>query len=129
MDICERLDAALDCFFETIGRVGLRKLHSCLNSRQHVFGTVLRLARQNRNLRLTALALGYVAGDLRCTNDLTLRISNRRDSQRNIYQTPMLSLTNGFIRLDPLTASDALKDRILFLLIFQRDQNPDGLTD
>ena len=57
MDICERLDASLDGLLETFGRVGLRQMHSRLNSRQHVLGSVLGLARENSDLRLVPLLL------------------------------------------------------------------------
>src|SRR5258708_6898467 len=51
MDICQRLDTSLDCLFKTGGRVGVRKLHSRLNSRQYVPGAVLGLSSENSDLR------------------------------------------------------------------------------
>src|SRR5205809_1240282 len=118
MNIRERLNAPFDHRFEPIGRLGLSKMHSRLYRRQNVFGSVLRLACEQRDLRLTAFTFGNVTGDLRRADDLTLKVSNRRDGQRNIYQAPMLALTNGLIVIDALTASDALKDGVLFCVIF-----------
>src|SRR3984893_2702047 len=123
MDFCERLNASFDRRFEPIRRLGLSKMHGRLYRRQDVLGSVLRLTCEKRDLRLTALTLGYVAGDLRCADDFTLRVSNRRNGQRNIYQTPVFVLTNSFIMLDALTASDALKNGVLFWVVLLRDQN------
>jgi hypothetical protein len=60
MDVRERLNASLDCVFETIGRVGLTKMHCRLNSRQHVLGSMFGLTGEDGNLLLGSLALSYV---------------------------------------------------------------------
>src|SRR2546430_4963699 len=109
MHVRERLNAPFDRRFEPIDRLGLSKMHGRLYRSQDVFGPVLRLACQKRDLRLSAFTLGYVSRDLRRADDLALTVCNRRDGQRNIYQAPMLVLTNGFIVLDALAASNAVQ--------------------
>ena len=44
------------------------RLHGC----QHVLGAMLGLASENGDLRLATLALGNVAGDFRCADDLAV---------------------------------------------------------
>jgi hypothetical protein len=63
VDICQGLDASLDCAFETLGRVGLSEMYSRLYSCQHVLGPVLGFPSKNSELPLTLLALRDVTGD------------------------------------------------------------------
>ena len=70
------------------------------------------------DLRLAPFALSYVASDFRCADDFALGVSDWRNGQRNLNQTPMPALPNGFIMFDALPVSDALNDRnFLFLVI------------
>src|SRR5258706_275678 len=104
-------------------------MHGCLHRCQDVFGSVLGLARENIDLRLAPLVLGNVTDNLRGADDLSLRIFDRRDGQRDVYQTPVLTLADGFVMFDALAPSKALDDRFLFFLLFWRDQNPDVFPD
>src|SRR5260221_589210 len=97
-------------------------MHGCLHRCQDVFRSVLGLARENRDLRLAPLALGNVTDNLRGADDLSLRIFDRRDGQRDVYQTPVLTLADGFVMFDALAASDASYNDRLFVLPFLRDQ-------
>src|SRR5260370_981768 len=129
MDVRECLNASFDRRLEPIGRLGLSKMHGRLYRRQDVFRSVLGLARENRDLRLAPLVLGNVTDNLRGADDLSLRIFDRRDGQRDVYQTPVLTLADGFVMFDALAAPNALDDRFLFVLVFWRDQNLDVLAN
>jgi hypothetical protein len=107
MDLCERTDAPFDQFLEIIRRVGMRKTHRRLHRGQDVLCSMLGLVREIDDLSLAPFALGYVASDFRCTNDLAARVSDRRNGQRKVDQTPMLALPNGFKSFDALAASNS----------------------
>ena len=70
MDICEGLNASLDCALEPVGCFGVRKMHGRLHCCQHVPGSVLGLAREYGNLRLAALALRDVTREAAAVNEL-----------------------------------------------------------
>src|SRR5260370_491485 len=104
-------------------------MHGCLHRCQDVFGSVLGLARENIDLRLAPLVLGNVTDNLRGADDLSLRIFDRRDGQRDVYQTPVLTLADGFVMFDALAPSNAFNNHRLFVLPFWRDQYPHGFAD
>jgi hypothetical protein len=57
---------------------------------------VLGFASEIDDLSLAPFAPPYVASDLRCAGDLASSVSDQRNGQRNVDQTPMLALPNGF---------------------------------
>jgi hypothetical protein len=97
MDFCERINTPFYQFLEIIGRIGMRKPHGRLHGSQDVLCSMLGLVREIDDLSLAPFALRYVASDFRCTDDLAPSVSDRRNGQRNVDQTPMLALPNGFI--------------------------------
>src|SRR6185437_1737375 len=129
MDLSERTDASLDQSLEIIRRIGMRTTHRCLHGGQNVFRSMLCLTREIDDLRLAAFAFRYVASDFRCPDDFALGVSDRRDGQRNVDQTPILALANGFIVFDALSATYSLYDRLLLFLKIWRSQNCNRLAD
>jgi hypothetical protein len=129
MDLCERINALFDQFLEVISRTGMRKTHCRLHGSQDVLCAVFGLAREIDDLSLAPFALSYVASDFRCADDFSLGVPDRRNGQRNVDQTPMLALPNGFIVFDALAAPDSLNDPFFLLLVIGRDQNRNRLAD
>jgi hypothetical protein len=117
VDARERLNTSLYCTLETFGRIGVGKACGRLHGRQHVLGSVLGFASEIDDLSLVPFALRYVASDLRCADDLASSVSDRRNGQRNVDQTPVLALPNGFKRFDALAASNSLNDRFFLFLV------------
>src|SRR6476620_6928630 len=107
MDIGKRLNASLNCPFQTVGCFGLRKPHSCLHGREQVLTSVLRFPSQRRDLLLASLLLRNIPRDLRSSNNLAFRISDGRDGQRNDDQASVLALPNRLVMIDALPASYA----------------------
>ena len=107
----------------------MRKPHRRLHCHQDVLCSMLGLAREIDNLRLAPFALSYVANNFRCADDFALGVSERRNGQRNVNQTPMLALPNGFIMVDALAASDTLNDRIFLFLVIGWNQSRNRLAD
>src|ERR1700751_5035280 len=103
--------------------MGMRKTHRRLHGGQDVLCSMLGLAREVADLRLAPFVLSYVASDFRCADDFASSVSDRRNGQRNVNQTPMLSLPNGFKVLDALAAPDSLNDTFFLLLVIGWDQN------
>ncbi len=84
---------------------------------------MLGLAREIDDLRLAPFVLSYVASDFRCADDFALSISDWRNGQGNVNQTPILALPNGFIVFDALAAPNSLHDRLFLFLAIGRNQN------
>jgi hypothetical protein len=129
MDLCECVNAPFDQFLEVVSRTGMGKTHRRLHGGQDVLCAVFGLAREIDNLRLAPFALRYVASDFRCADDFSLSVPDRRNGQRNVDQTPMLALPNGFIVFDALAAPDSLNDPFFLLLVIGWDQNRNRLAD
>jgi hypothetical protein len=129
MDICEGLNTSLDCFLETIGRVGLRETHHRLHIRQQIFSSVFCLPIENRNLRFDPLPVSNVAGNLRSAEDSPFGAHDRRDGQRNIDQPSVLALANGLIMLNALAAPDKLQNYVILILTLRRCQDGHPLAD
>src|ERR1700704_5022772 len=99
MDIRERLNASIDCVFETIDRFGLTKMHSGLHSRQHVLSSVFSLTGQNRDLLLAALALRNVPVHAHPTTHATVAIPKWDSANRS--PTPFAAgVTNAIFRVN-----------------------------
>ena len=61
--------------------------------------------------------------DFRRADDFSRGISNRRDRQRNINETPILPPTHGFVEFHPIAPANAINDLVLFFLAIRRDQD------
>src|SRR6202022_1467308 len=83
---------------------------------------------QKRGVYL-ALALRNVTSDLRRPDDLTLRVSDRRDGQRDINQASIFAPTNCFIMVNAFASSDLLKNKRLLVSTILWDQYRHGLPD
>ena len=60
---------------------------------------------------------------------LTRRILDRRYAERDIDQSAILVPPDGFIMLDTLSATDAIKDHGLFIRMVRRYQDQNRLAD
>src|SRR5712671_5550008 len=129
MDLCEGINAPFDQLLEIIRRIGMRKTNRRQHGGQDVLCSMLGLAREIDNLRLAPLMLSYVASDFRCADDFALSVSERRNAQRNVNQTPVLVLPNGFVMFDALAAEDSLCDSLFLFLAIGRNQYHDRLAD
>src|SRR4028118_1840338 len=78
-------------------------------------------------LILGPLALGDVAGDSRCANYVTSRISNGRHGQRDVQPPTVLGDAHGLVVVHFLAASDPLEYRRDLLWTFGRTQHGDRL--
>jgi len=94
----------------------LRKINSGLDSRQHVFSSVLGFPSESGYLLLTPLSFGDVSRNFRRTYNLTLGTSDWRHDHRNYDQPPIFALANRFITFDPFTAPNTFEDCKLFIL-------------
>lgn len=66
---------------------------------------------------------GRVAHDFRSPDDLAVRVSNRRNCQRDIDMPASLGNSNCFVMLDPLPTTQPLQNRLFITLLFgQKDQ-------
>src|SRR5262245_12041951 len=71
---------------------------------------VIEVCHQHLFAALCMFSARDIPGDFRCTYDLAVGIPDRRDRQRNVNQAAILAPANSFIILDPLTATDTLKN-------------------
>jgi hypothetical protein len=109
MDIRERPDASFDYTFEAAKRFRLRKINGGLDARQDILGSILGFAREYCDTLVAPLSLRYVPGNFLRTYDRAFSVFDRRDCQRNVDQTAILALGNGFVMADPFPAPDASK--------------------
>ena len=79
--------------------------------------------------RLCALLIGDVPRDLRGADDPAGDVAHRRDRHRNIDLAPILTASYGFKVVDPLAASYAFEDHVLFQQAVSREQPGNRLTD
>jgi len=63
VDGCKRLNAPANCTFETIGRVGIRKVYDGLNGCKDVLGSVLSFPCEFGDTLVGALSIRNVPGD------------------------------------------------------------------
>ena len=94
-------------------------------SREQFGETLLALA----ELAFGFLAIGDVAGDLRCADDAPRAVAHRRDGQRNVQETAVLPPANGLIMVDTLAAPYAREDPGLLVFEAWRKKNGHGLAD
>ena len=80
-------------------------------------------------LRLGALALGDVPGDLRRPDDRAVGIADRRDAERDVDDPPVLREPLGLEVADALAPPDTLQDPDHVLGMVRRHQGGDGLAD
>src|SRR5262245_56047960 len=102
-----------------------RRLHFC----QHILGSVLGFVSEYSKLGFAPFAVGNVSGDLGGAYDLTLRILDRRNGQRNVNSASVLATANGFTMFDAFTAPNTLPDSKLLVLAFRRHQNGHRFSD
>ena len=117
-------------------RQGLRRCrgagaqaHHAAGERKQVLDAVVHLSEEQPLLVFRSPALRDFAGDLGCADDLACRVSERRDRQGNVDQSPVLALADGVIVLDALAATNALQDRRLFVVPVLRDEQGDRLAE
>src|SRR5207253_1106260 len=80
-------------------------------------------------LLLSSPALGDVPGDFCCADDLAFSILDGRNGQRNLDQTSIFALANGFIVIDTLTAPNARKNIGFLAAAIHWNQEYDRLAD
>ena len=95
------------------------------NRREQFGETLLAVA----ELALGFLAIGDVAGDLRCANYASRAVMHGRDGQRNVQKAAVLPPANGFIVVDALAALYAREDPRLLVFAPRRKKNRHGLAD
>ena len=95
-------------------RQGLRRCrgagaqaHHAAGEGKQVLDAVVHLSEEQPLLVFRAPAFRDFAGDLGCADDLAFRVSERRDRQGNVDQSPVLALPNGVVMLDALAAANA----------------------
>src|SRR5450631_833822 len=76
-------------------------------------------------LLLGLSALGYVAGDLRRADHLSLGVPERRYRQRDFNQASILAPADGFKMVDALATSNAFNDRRFFIGPIRGNQDRD----
>jgi hypothetical protein len=76
------------------------------HTRQQISAPMLRFACQRCDLFLASPLLGYITGYLRCPDNFSFVIPDRRHRQRNVDQTAIFSLPDRFEMIDALPASD-----------------------
>src|SRR4029079_12696944 len=75
------------------------------------------------------LAIGDVAGDLRCADDASCAVAHRRDGQRNVQEAAVLPPANGFIMVDSLAIPHTRQDPGLLVFASWREKNGHRLAD
>ena len=107
VDICECLNAPFNGLFKTIGRIGMRKIYGGLNDCEDILGPVLSFPSKSGNVLVLLLSLRDVPRDLRCPYNLAFGIFDRRNSQRNGDQAPMLTPPDSLEMVDVFPTLDA----------------------
>ena len=69
---CECLNAPLDGAFETICRIGTRKVYGSLDGRKDILGSVLGLPSKRSDMFVVPLSVCDVPGDFCSTHDLAV---------------------------------------------------------
>jgi len=87
------------------------------------------LAQQDRLLRRRPLSCRDIAGDLGGAEDLAGRVANRRNSQRDLDELPILAAANRLEMVDTLTGAQPAQDALLLMVPIFRDNQCDGFSD
>src|SRR5215469_1282285 len=108
MNIRKSLNTTFNRLFQVINRSCLRKIDHSLYVCEQVLAAVFCLPRQRSDLLLASLLFGNVPGDLRRSDDLPLRVFDRRNRQRNRNEAAVLTLPDRLKMVDPLATPDAV---------------------
>src|SRR5690242_1212897 len=84
---------------------------------------------QHRQLALVLLGFRNIPGNRGSPDNHTITVPDRRDGQRHIDLTAILSHTYRLEMIDALAASKLCQDLILFMQPFRGKKNGLGLTD
>jgi hypothetical protein len=63
VDIGKRLNATFNCWFKTLGRIGMRKANGGLDACKDILGPVLGFASKHSDVLVVPLSLRDVSGD------------------------------------------------------------------
>src|SRR5271163_559124 len=74
---------------------------------EQVLDAMIHLPEQQVLPLLRPSALSNVTGNFGCADDIAAGVSDWRNGQRNVDETPVIALSDGFVVLDPLAAADA----------------------
>jgi hypothetical protein len=129
VDVCECLNASLNCLLKAVCCVGLGEMDCGLHRCQNIPCPVFSFASENSDLLIASLAVGYVARNLRRSNDHTLSVSDWGHGQRNIYVAAVLPTTDCVIGINAFPPTDPLNNFSLFLQAITWKENSDLLTN
>jgi hypothetical protein len=77
---------------------------------------------------LGSLSLCDVSGDLGSADYFAFAISDWRNGQGYVEETSVLALTNRFVVVDSLAATDALENHRFFIVPVGRNEDSDRLA-
>src|SRR5262245_15235567 len=96
---------------------------------KHVLNPVIQLSVQRALMFLCSFACTDIASNLRGTNDHTRAIAQRRNRERNVNQSSILTTPDSFVMAYVFAPPNPLQDQPFLVLTIWRKQEQDRLAD
>ena len=96
--------------------------------REQILNAVVHFPKQELLPLLRPLAFRDIAGNFRGGDDFAFFVFDRRNSEGNIDEAPVLALSNRLVALDIFAPADTFEDKGLFVVSVLRNKDRHWLT-